>query len=101
MIVPSRAAAVVSFLALACAACATGTSYADPSGPRYAGGIAPAPPPRDTLTLVTFNVAFADSVDAAIRLLTSHPDLRDAELVFLQEMDSAAAARIADALRMT
>jgi endonuclease/exonuclease/phosphatase family metal-dependent hydrolase len=100
MIVRARPATII-WLALACAACATGTSYTDTSGPRYAGGVAPAPPPRDSIKLVTFNLEYADSVDAAIRLLTTHPDLRDAALVFLQEMDSAATARIADALRMT
>jgi endonuclease/exonuclease/phosphatase family metal-dependent hydrolase len=100
MTVRARRAATIVWLALACAGCATGTSYADPSGPRYAGGVAPAPPPRDSIKLVTFNVAYADSVDAAIRLLTTHPDLRDAGLVFLQEMDSAATARIAGALSM-
>ena len=101
MIVRARRATTIAWLALTCAACATGTSYTDASGPRYAGGVAPAPPARDSIKLVTFNLEYADSVDAAIRLLTTHPDLRDAGLVFLQEMDSAAAARVADALDMT
>jgi endonuclease/exonuclease/phosphatase family metal-dependent hydrolase len=87
-------------LVWACAGCATGLNYVDVSGPRYAGGIAPASPQRDTLRLVSFNLEFADSVDAAIRLLTTDPNLRNADLVFLQEMDSVATIRIADALRL-
>src|SRR5688572_22656380 len=91
---------VILALVCACLGCATGANYVDPSGPRFAGGISPARAPRDTLKLVSFNVAFADSVDAAIRLLMAQPDLRNADLVFLQEMDSAATHRIADALGM-
>jgi endonuclease/exonuclease/phosphatase family metal-dependent hydrolase len=87
------------FLALAFTACTTGMNYRDPQGPRYSGGMASGRgQPAETLRLVSFNLEYADSVDAAIRLLTSHPDLRDADLVFLQEMDHPGTVRIAEAL---
>jgi len=85
-------------LALAVGACATATNYRDLRAPRYVGGIPRGFQPPDTLRLVSFNLEFADSVDAAIRLLTTHPELRDADLVFLQEMDSTGTSRIAEAL---
>ena len=91
-------------------ACRTGRDYPDPLGPRYVGG-----PPRDTTTgphgrrpdapgiplrIVSFNIAFARRIDAAIALLTTDESLRGADVILLQEMDAVATKRIADALAM-
>ena len=81
-------------------ACASGTNYVDPSSPRYAGGAPAGASTGAALKLVAFNLQWADSVDAAIRLLGTEPALRGASLIFLQEMDAAGTQRIADALRM-
>lgn len=91
--------AVLGCLTLA-AACRSGTNYPEPSGPRYAGG-APSPRPGatpDTLRVVSFNVAFARHVDRAAQVLTTDAAVRDADVVLLQEMDSAGTQRLAGAL---
>ena len=84
------------------AACRTGDNYVGSDAPRHAGVAAHAvdPGPADTLRVVTFNIAFAREIDAAIELLSSHPDLRDADVLLLQEMDAPATERIAQALGM-
>lgn len=73
-------------------------------GPRYAGA-APQRDPGirargDTLRIVTFNIAFARNVDAAIAVLSADTNLRAADVVLLQEMTADATQRIAGALKM-
>src|SRR3712207_1456288 len=86
------------------AACRTGRDYPSATEPRYAGAApttaAEPREPRDTLRIVSFNIAFARNVDRAITLLTSHPALRGADVLLLQEMDAAGTQRIAHALGM-
>jgi endonuclease/exonuclease/phosphatase family metal-dependent hydrolase len=48
--------------------------------------------------VVSFNIAFARNVDAAAALLATHPELRGADVVLLQEMTGDATRRIAEAL---
>lgn len=52
------------------------------------------------ITVISWNIQFGIAVDAAINALTSTTHLRGADVVLLQEMDSAGAARIAAALDM-
>lgn len=85
----------------ALAACRTGRNYEHPGAPRYAGAPPAAAGARaaaDTLRIVSFNIAFARRVDAAIALLSTHPALRDADVVLLQEMTGDATRRVAEAL---
>lgn len=95
---PRKALAAVLFVAAALSACATGLNYTEPSGPRYVGGSVAPSAPAAALKLVSFNIQWADSIDAAIRLLREEPALRDADVVFLQEMDEPGTSRIAEAL---
>jgi endonuclease/exonuclease/phosphatase family metal-dependent hydrolase len=86
------------------AACRTGTDYEPSAAPRYVGH-ARAGAPRllhgDTLTVVTFNVAFGRALDSAIAVIRQTPELRDADVVLLQEMDGEGTRRVADALRIS
>jgi endonuclease/exonuclease/phosphatase family metal-dependent hydrolase/protein tyrosine phosphatase (PTP) superfamily phosphohydrolase (DUF442 family) len=82
------------------ASCAHFVNYRDPAGPVYEGSFAPRPDPEPALRVVTFNVAYAIHIDRAIALLTEDPHLRDADLVFLQEMDAPGTRRIAEAMSM-
>ena len=81
-------------------------NYTDPAGPRYSGGpAAPALQPAAIVTpghirVASFNIAWARRMDEAIALIREDPGLRDADLLMLQEMDEAAAARAAAALGM-
>ncbi|MGZ8378604.1 MAG: endonuclease/exonuclease/phosphatase family protein [Gemmatirosa sp.] len=47
---------------------------------------------------MSFNIAFARNVDAAAALLASHPELRGADVVLLQEMTGDATRRVAESL---
>lgn len=86
--------------ALLCAAlsgCAHVVNYTGPSGPRYAGRHAV--PDRDpALRIFTFNVKWGKEIDRVVALVHDTPALRDADLVFLQEMSADGVERIATAL---
>ncbi len=80
-------------------------NYDDPDGPRYAGQyIDPdsnqASDPREGLKVVTFNIEFAKKVKAATKQIATHPRLKDADVILVQEMTSASAEYMAKELRM-
>ena len=101
MLVVAAAAAAVAVAVLP-VAMSPATNYDDPRGPRF-GGAAPASvdPAPQQLDVVSFNVRFALRADLAGRLLRTHPDLRRADVVALQEMDAPGAARIAQELGLS
>ena len=80
--------------------CAHFVNYRDPAGPAYQGSFPTRPDPEPALRIITFNIAYAVHIDRAIALLREDPHLRDADLLFLQEMDDPGARRIAEALGM-
>lgn len=89
------------FAVLLLAACRTGRNYPGTEGPRYAGAPADSIATRastDTLRIVSFNVEFSRQVDSAILVLSTDPALRGADVILIQEMDSSATKRIAEAL---
>jgi len=91
-------------LLLATMACRTGVDYEPSAAPRYVGHVEQATPRLlhgDTLTVVSFNVAFGRQVDSAIAVLRQTPELRDADVVLLQEMDGEGTRRVANALHMS
>ena len=84
-------------------ACHTGINYADPVAPRFSGplqGPSPEAMWRDTLLVVSFNVENSRQVDNALVVLTTEPELQDADIVLLQEVDENAARRMATALTL-
>lgn len=89
---------------LACAACVPGMNYSSSSGPRYAGGYTTAgrttraDSSRAALRFVTFNVKYGVQVDSAIAVLRFTPELQEADVVALQEVDAVGTERIAAAL---
>jgi endonuclease/exonuclease/phosphatase family metal-dependent hydrolase len=56
------------------------------------------PTPAGPLKVVSWNIKFGVEIDAATRVLLDRDELRDADLVLLQEMDEAGTARIAETL---
>jgi endonuclease/exonuclease/phosphatase family metal-dependent hydrolase len=98
------AQAALSLFAVIGSGCTPGINYASVEGPRYAGGPlmvpAAASADRGGLRLVTFNVKYGEQVDSAIAVLARTPELREADVVALQEVDAAATERIAGALDM-
>ena len=82
----------------ACAAAST--NYTDPAGPRFAGGTAQGSRVEPTIRVATLNIDMGLHLDRLIALLRQAPDLRPAEVVLLQEVDSVTVRAIADSLRM-
>lgn len=82
-------------------ACRTATNYDDPA---LRMGLEPAPLgaaiPDDSLRAVSFNVRMGEDIEGAIQLLRSHEDLRNPDLLLLQEMDEDGVRRVARELRM-
>jgi endonuclease/exonuclease/phosphatase (EEP) superfamily protein YafD len=74
-------------------------NYLDAAGPRYGGRAAPsADPDPGSLTVASYNVRFALHPEEAAEVLAEHPELRQADIVALQEMNAHGAAKIAAAL---
>ena len=74
----------------------TMANFAEPEGPRFAGEFAPEPPVFDgTLKVITWNIRFAENVERAVSEFQSIPDLQDADILLLQEMDEQGVDKIA------
>jgi endonuclease/exonuclease/phosphatase family metal-dependent hydrolase len=89
-----------ALLAAFAVGCAASQNYLAPDGPRLLGAYAGKPAEDPTLRIVTFNVEYGKRVDAAIEGLRSHPSLRGADVLLLQEMDGPGVDQIALALGM-
>ncbi len=50
------------------------------------------------MRVVSWNIELGQGIDRAIDVLTTDPDLKDADLILLQEMDDVGPQRIAEAL---
>ena len=82
--------------------CKTGRNYPEPATPRYAGSAPAAAVARgDTLRIVSYNVEFSREVPRAIQVLRATRELRDADVVLLQEMTAPATKAIAESLGMS
>lgn len=85
--------------ALSGVACGTAVNYLDASGPLYETRHAPV---RTTagpgFRVATFNIEYAIHVDRAIKVLQDSPELKDLDLLALQEMDAPGVESIAEAL---
>jgi endonuclease/exonuclease/phosphatase family metal-dependent hydrolase len=80
--------------------CTAVTNYVDPSGPYYQTRHGQPRDPEPALRIVTFNVEKGRRVVAAVAALRRHPDLREADVVVLQEMSASGVAAVAEALHM-
>jgi endonuclease/exonuclease/phosphatase family metal-dependent hydrolase len=91
-----------SFLVILGAAACAGRNYPEPNAPRYAGAAAVLAPTGtgDTLRVVSFNVEYAEQMASAIQVLRTRRELRDADVVLLQEMTAVSAKTAAEGLGM-
>jgi endonuclease/exonuclease/phosphatase family metal-dependent hydrolase len=92
----------LGFSIATCVACRPAVNYSDPVSPRYAGapGAVEPAPENDTLRIVSFNIRYAQEMAGAARLLKRSPSLRNAHIVFLQEMTAPATRFLAESLGM-
>jgi len=93
---------IYSFFLFLCLGCRPGVNYPDPASPRYAdtASVVNTPSSRETLRIVSFNIEYSRHARQAVRILSSVPTLRDADVVLLQEMTAPATRFLADSLHM-
>jgi endonuclease/exonuclease/phosphatase family metal-dependent hydrolase len=90
----------VVLIALLASSCTTMENYLEPDAPRFLGAYASAPVADGILRVVTFNVEHGRRIDRAIAGLRTHPSLKSADVIMLQEMDGPGVEEIAKALGM-
>ncbi len=79
--------------------CASVINFMDPAGPEYKGSYAIAPLQDSTdIRVVSYNIAWAKEVDAAINEMQQFESLHQADIILLQEMDIAGVDRMAKTL---
>jgi endonuclease/exonuclease/phosphatase family metal-dependent hydrolase len=95
---PLRSVALLS--ALGASACATvERNYLGP-GPVYTSVHASVPAPDGEIRVVTYNIEYGKRTPAAIDALKARPELRDPDVLLLQEMDAPGVAAMAEALAL-
>jgi endonuclease/exonuclease/phosphatase family metal-dependent hydrolase len=88
-------------VALLLVGCATAVNYLDPSGPVYVDTYAAPDSPDSSRTaegplrVVSFNIAFAIHIDRALEALRESAQLREFDILTLQEMDAPGVEKIA------
>jgi endonuclease/exonuclease/phosphatase family metal-dependent hydrolase len=85
-----------ALMGLACAV----TNYLEPAQPFYQTSHGEARDAEPGLRVVTFNVKEGQKITEAVAALARHPDLRNADIVVLQEMNAEGVAAVARVLRM-
>jgi endonuclease/exonuclease/phosphatase family metal-dependent hydrolase len=94
---------LVAWALLSAAGCASAHNYERVDGPILVGPAVSHPMlyrRSSELRFVTFNIQFGEHVDRAATLLSRFGPLRDADVIFLQEMDDPGTAALARALDM-
>ena len=88
-------------MALGLIACSNTPNYLDNDMPRYSGSYSVSPPVDDgVLKIVSWNIKYARDIDGAIETFDSSPELQQADVVLLQEMDNEGTDALARSLKM-
>jgi endonuclease/exonuclease/phosphatase family metal-dependent hydrolase len=93
---------VIAAAVLLLTGCARTVNLLNPISPKFEGSYAkpvPSTPAANRIRVVSFNIKLADRIDGAIKVLQT-PELADADMISLQEMDEVGTDRIARALRL-
>ena len=90
---------VLFLLTLVLTGCTSMENYEEPAGPLFIGEYADADHPFDgMIKVVIWNIKHGSEIETAINELASTPELADADLLLLQEMDAAGVDAMAEAL---
>ena len=76
--------------------CQTITNYQESDTPLFSGryaGVSPAVPKM--IKVISWNVRFSEAIETGIAELTTVPELQDADILLLQEMDELGVEAIA------
>lgn len=87
---------IVSFVLIASSCTPVRRAYNNPEGPKFVGMIAKEPQTFDgEIKVVTYNIKLGKNIEQAIYELDNEPALKDADILFLQEMDPQSVNEIA------
>lgn len=90
---------LICVLILAVTSCTVTKNYTDPERPKFSGNFATETPDFDgTVTVVTYNIKLSEEIHEAIEDLGRTPELLNADVILLQEMDEDGVAMIAQRL---
>jgi endonuclease/exonuclease/phosphatase family metal-dependent hydrolase len=93
---------IVVLLFTACillASCGLANNYLDALEPQFIGDFSDQSSDfSGTIKVVSYNISFAKNIDPAIYELSEFDDLKDADIILLQEMDETGTEAIAQAL---
>jgi len=96
---------VLSILCMTINACGVSNylrNYTNLNRPRYAvtrqTNVSPRPSFKKSLKVVSYNIEYALKISKAIDLLKHYEELKDADVILLQEMDAEGVEKIAQAL---
>ncbi|MBP6468799.1 MAG: endonuclease/exonuclease/phosphatase family protein [Chloroflexi bacterium] len=90
---------LISLLLLWAVSARTMANYTAPDGPIFTGNFAGSPPPVPSqIRVVSWNIRFGEEVATAVAEIRRNPNLANADILLLQEMDEAGVARLAQAL---
>jgi len=79
----------------------TAKNYPDQNHPYYSGSYAVGTPePIETLTVVSYNIGFAENIDQAVSEIREIKSQKELDIVLLQEMDEAGTKQIAQQLQL-
>ena len=79
--------------------CGSIRNYSDALEPRFTGRFSDQPPgSSENIKVVSYNISFGENIDLAIHELSEFEELKDADIILLQEMDEVGTESIAKAL---
>lgn len=80
--------------------CSPVQNYLSPDKPKFAGEYSNNPRlSDDQIRVVSFNIKFGEKIRQSIKELSQYPQLKDADIILLQEMDERGCESIARALQ--
>jgi endonuclease/exonuclease/phosphatase family metal-dependent hydrolase len=92
--------AFILIVSMIFSACTVVKNYEEPLGPRYEGKFAPPPPVfGGSIKIVSYNIKFGKKISQAAAELSSIPELENADILLLQEMDPQGVETLAHKLQ--
>ena len=90
----------IFIIILAVVSCTVMKNYPNPERPEFSGNFATEEPVFDgSIKVVAYNIELSEEIDKAIEELGMAPELMDADILLLQEMDEDGVAKIAQRLQ--
>lgn len=90
---------IIFLILLVTLSCTVKKNYSNPEKPKFSGNFATETPDfNGSIKVVTFNIKLSEKIEEAIEDLSQTPELKDADILLLQEMAEDGVAAIAQRL---